>query len=184
MFHIDNSLRLNSAQPKIKHLRRQIGEEGDLEYYDADMWDSALADMMRKHRKSSNDAKMKNPEKDPLAPADKPVAAVPTPTAPPAETLESGISITSNTQADESVDVTSLLDEIESSNDFNYKEEAVVAVEDVRPETETTPTMPFVSMMNGTDIAEKNSIEDVQSGEMSPRPVQPAMKKLWWFDTA
>ena len=50
MFHIDNSLRLNPAQPKMKHLRRQISEDGDVEYYDADLWDSALSDMIKKTR--------------------------------------------------------------------------------------------------------------------------------------
>jgi type IV pilus assembly protein PilQ len=50
MFHIDSSLRLNPVQPQIKHLRRQVSEDGDVEYYDADLWDSALADMIRAHR--------------------------------------------------------------------------------------------------------------------------------------
>lgn len=69
MFHIDNSLRLKPAQPKMKHLRRQISEDGDSEYYDADLWDSALSDMIRA-RKATNQ------EKDP-AEENEPTAAVP-----------------------------------------------------------------------------------------------------------
>jgi type IV pilus assembly protein PilQ len=185
MFHIDNSLRLNSAQPKIKHLRRQIGEQGDLEYYDADMWDSALADMMRKHRKASNDAKLKNPEKDPLAPTEQPVVDAEDAAAATTEKSVSGITITSNSQHEESVNVSSLLDEIDFAEERAFAEMPVVAAEvkndaspAVEPITEpVTETMPFVSMMNATEVAGS----EPQGNDMSVRPVQPAMKKLWWL---
>ena len=66
MFHIDNSLRLNGAQPKMKHLRRQISEDGDEEYYDADLWDSALSDMIRA-RKDQGQTEVPVDETEPKA---------------------------------------------------------------------------------------------------------------------
>ena len=73
MFHVDNSLRLNAAQPKMKHLRNQISEDGDVEYYDADMWDSALSDMLREHRKGREEVESNSED----APKEEPQAAAP-----------------------------------------------------------------------------------------------------------
>ena len=74
MFHVDNSLRLNSAQPKMKHLRNQINEEGDGEYYDADMWDSALSDMIRDHREELENSDESSSD---VEPASQPEVAAP-----------------------------------------------------------------------------------------------------------
>ncbi|MCH2160722.1 MAG: hypothetical protein MK085_02495 [Phycisphaerales bacterium] len=68
LFHMDNSLRLNPAQPKIKRLRKEINQDSDHDYYDRDMWSSTLESMIRSHRKDVDTQEAVDPEKDPLAP--------------------------------------------------------------------------------------------------------------------
>lgn len=75
LFHIDNSLRLNGAQPKIRRLRQEINQESELDYYDSDMWSSALESMIEEHREGVLEQQRLNPDQDPLVSGDVPAAS-------------------------------------------------------------------------------------------------------------
>ncbi len=67
LFHFDNSLRLNPAQPEVRRLRAETAGESGGGFYDYDIWRRVMEDQHADHADQKDDEARVNSVVDPLA---------------------------------------------------------------------------------------------------------------------
>ncbi len=73
LYHLDNSLRLNPAQPEVRRMRAKLTGQTDGGFYDYDMFSRVMQGMHEDHADRKADEARLDAETDPLAPASEPV---------------------------------------------------------------------------------------------------------------
>ena len=70
LYHLDNSLRLNPAQPGVRQLRAELTSSDSGEFYDYDIWNRIMQGQIREMKKQKADSARLDAPVDPLAEAD------------------------------------------------------------------------------------------------------------------
>jgi hypothetical protein len=73
LYHLDNSLRLNPAQPEVRRMRAKLTGQTDGGFYDYDMFSRVMQGMHEDHADRKADEARLDADVDPLAPASEPV---------------------------------------------------------------------------------------------------------------
>jgi type IV pilus assembly protein PilQ len=68
LYHLDNSLRLNPAQPEVRRMRSKLTGQTDGGFYDYDMFNRVMHGMHEEHADRKADEARLDAETDPLAP--------------------------------------------------------------------------------------------------------------------
>ncbi len=69
LYHLDNSLRLNPAQPEVRRMRAKLTGQTDGGFYDYDMFNRVMQGMHEDHADRKADEARLDADTDPLAPA-------------------------------------------------------------------------------------------------------------------
>ena len=70
LYHLDNSLRLNPAQPGVRQLRAELTSSDSGEFYDYDIWNRIMQGQIREMKKQKADSARLDAPIDPLAEVD------------------------------------------------------------------------------------------------------------------
>jgi len=73
LYHLDNSLRLNPAQPEVRRMRAKLTGQTDGGFYDYDMFKRVMQGMHEDHADLKAEEARLDADVDPLAPASAPV---------------------------------------------------------------------------------------------------------------
>ena len=165
LFHIDSSLRLNPAQPKIRRLRKEVNQDSEQDYYDHDMWSSTMDNMIRTHRTEVEEQQRTDPDRDPLAPTVDTAVTEGTPVSMDRAGEERVVA-----QTEEPTDsLVAMLNDLEAFEDSGFDDSDSVA-----PAAEEQVSTP-------TQVVVKDTPETV---EQSVRPPGLGWNRLWWLARA
>ena len=70
LYHLDNSLRLNPAQPGVRQLRAELTRSDSGEFYDYDIWNRIMQSQIREMKEQKADSARLDAPIDPLAEVD------------------------------------------------------------------------------------------------------------------
>jgi hypothetical protein len=127
LYHLDNSLRLNPAQPEVRRMRAKLTGQTDGGFYDYDMFNRVMQGMHEDHADRKADEARLDAETDPLAPASVPVQTAASSSE--ERFVEALVDDLDMPVVEETVEVADATEVEDSSIDIEALEEAIFLVE-------------------------------------------------------
>ena len=160
LYHFDNSLRLNPAQPEVRRMRAKLTGESGGDFYDYDIWLRVMENQHQEHEEDLDQEARLNTQVDPLG-----VAA-------------GGVEETSTARPSNSVDA--FVDELVSDLDIPEMPTEVASASDVEAYVEESPAESFDSEETAfeTVVADADIASDPTAAvfeETAPEVVEPVV---------